>query len=153
VQAGANLRPFFEGLSVSVDSLLSEEKRVDVLAGVEYWAKGAVAFRLGYNGRQAREGSGATLGFGFRAWDVEIDYGYAGFGALGETHHVGVTYRFGSLAERHYDCGLASLQRKDYAQAVLDFAQAVSMDPNHRRAMARLREAGAKLKEQGASLP
>lgn len=88
------------------------------------------------------------MGFGFRAWDLQVDYGYVGFGALGETHHLGLTYRFGSVAEKHYERGLASLQQKDYAQAVIHFARAVSLDPNHRRALLSLREASGKLQEQ-----
>ncbi|MBL0057739.1 MAG: tetratricopeptide repeat protein [Elusimicrobia bacterium] len=153
LQAGVNLRPFFEGLSVSADTVLTGDDPAIWLAGLEYWAKGVVAFRLGYNGREAREGSGVTMGFGFRVLDLQVDYGYVGFGALGETHHLGLTYRFGSVAERHYERGLASLQQKDYAQAVIHFARAVSLDPQHRRAMKGLREASAKLQEQDSARP
>lgn len=147
-QVGGTLRPFFEGLTVSVDGEQSGSAPISLRTGIEYWARSAVAFRLGYNGREAREGNGVTLGFGFRAWDFEVDYGYSGFGALGESHHMGLVYRFGSLAEKFYERGLHSLQQQDYAQAVVYFARAVSIDPHHRRALEQLREANAKLQSE-----
>lgn len=148
VQAGVNFRPFLEGASVSLDGLFAPAKPTVLLLGAEYWARGTVALRLGYNGRGAKEGSGLTLGFGFRAWDMEADYGFVGYGDLGESHHVGLTYRFGRLAEKHYDLGLMSLQKKDYAEAVVHFAKSVSIDPKNPRALTKLREANALLQQQ-----
>ncbi|MBK8575925.1 MAG: hypothetical protein IPN90_09700 [Elusimicrobia bacterium] len=148
VQAGVNLRPFFEGMSLSVDGQKSPGEPISILAGAEYWARGAVALRLGYNGRTAKEGSGVSMGFGFRAWDLDVDYAFIDFGSLGETHHVGLTYRFGSVAEQFYERGLVSLQRKDYAQAVVHFARAISLNPQHRRALARLHESNEFLQKQ-----
>jgi hypothetical protein len=148
VQAGVNFRPFFEGLSVSVDGLFPNGKPASLVAGMEYWARNVAAFRLGFNGNEAREGSGLTLGLGFRAWEMEVDYGFVSFGSLGEVHHMGLTYRFGNLAEKHYDRGVVSLQSQDYAQAILHFAQAISINPNHHRALVGLREANASLQKQ-----
>ena len=150
VQAGVNLRPFFESVSVSIDGLLSPDKPTALVMGAEYWARGAVALRLGYNGREAKEGSGLTLGFGFRAWDMEVDYGFVGYGDLGESHHVGLTYRFGRLAEKQYELGLTRLQKKDYAEAVVHFAQSVSIDPKNRRALQKLHESNGLLQQQTA---
>lgn len=153
VQAGATVRPPIEGWTVSVDALLSPDQSPSVLAGMEYWARGAVAFRLGYNGGEAREGSGATVGFGFRAWNIGIDYAFVGWGGLGDAHHLGLTYRFGRPAEAYYQRGRACFQRGDYAQAVVFFARAVSLDPRHRRALEGLRDANAKLQKQEKQSP
>jgi hypothetical protein len=111
VQAGVNLRPLLRDVSLAFDEIFSPDKSPSFVAGAEYWARGAVALRLGYNGREAQEGSGLTLGLGFRAWDLEVDYSFIGYGDLGETHHVGLTYRFGRLAEKHYELGLVSMQK------------------------------------------
>lgn len=148
IQAGLNLCPFIEGASLSLDEIFSPTQSPSFVAGAEYWARGAVALRLGYNGLTAREGSGLTMGLGFRAWDLEVDYSFIGYGDLGETHHVGLTYRFGQLAEKHYALGLVSLQKKDYAEAVIHFAQSVSVDPKNRRALEKLREANTLLQNQ-----
>lgn len=148
LQAGFNARPFFESLSLSVDGQKTPGESVSLLAGGEYWARGAVALRLGYNARTAKEGSGVSFGFGFRAWDFDVDYAFIDFGALGETHHMGLTYRFGSVAEKYYERGLVSLQRKDYAHAVVHLARAVSVNPQHRRALLRLREANELFQKQ-----
>lgn len=148
VQAGIHLSPFIEGFSLALDEIFSPDKSPSFVAGAEYWARGAVALRLGFNGREAQEGSGLTLGLGFRAWDLEVDYSFIGYGALGETHHVGLTYRFGRLAEKHYELGLVSMRNKDYAEAVVRFAQAVSIDPKNRRALEKLREANLLLQTQ-----
>ncbi|MBL8023277.1 MAG: PorV/PorQ family protein [Elusimicrobia bacterium] len=152
LQAGVNFRPFFEGLSVSVDGLFPAGQSPSLVAGVEYWARDAAAFRVGFNGREAREGSGVTLGLGFRAWDLDVDYGYVPLGALGEIHHLGITYRFGNMAEKHYARGVVSLQSKDYAQAVIHFARAISKNPDHRRALIGLRDANALLQKQNITL-
>lgn len=148
VQVGANFRPFLEGASVSVDGLVAPAKPLVLLLGAEYWARGTVALRCGYNGREAKEGSGLTLGFGFRAWDMEVDYSFIGYGDLGESHHVGLTYRFGRLAEKQYDLGLMSLQKKDYAEAVVHFAKSVSIDPKNPRALEKLHDANRLLQQQ-----
>ncbi|MBP9699116.1 MAG: PorV/PorQ family protein [Elusimicrobia bacterium] len=153
VQAGLNLHPFFDALSVSVDGIYGPRKPFVFVAGAEYWARGAVALRVGYNGREAKEGAGVSLGFGFRAWDLEVDYAYVGLGELGETHHMGLTFRFGSLAEKHYARGLENLQREDYAQAVVSFAESVRMDPSHRRALEKLRQANNKLQQENPRTP
>lgn len=147
-QAGLTLCPWIEGASLSLDELISPNKSPSFVAGAEYWARGAVALRVGFNGREAREGSGLTMGLGFRAWDMEVDYSFIGYGALGETHHVGLTYRFGRLSEKQYELGLVSLQKKDYAEAVIHFAQSVSIDPKNRRAVEKLREANSLLQNQ-----
>ncbi len=147
-QAGVNFRPFFEGASVSVDGVFSPNKPTTVVLGTEYWARGAVALRLGYNGRETLDGTGLTMGFGFRAWDMDVDYSFVGDGDLGESHHIGLTYRFGRLSEKHYALGLVSLQKKDYASAVVHFAQAISIDPKNRRALGKLREANRLLQTQ-----
>lgn len=152
-QAGVNVRPFFEGASVSIDGLFSPQKPTVLLVGAEYWARGAVALRLGYNGRKTKEGSGLTLGLGFRAWDVEVNYSFVGEGDLGETHQVGVTYRFGGWSEKHYRQGMVSLQNKDYAQAVVHFARSISIDPKNRRAIENLREANLLLQSQSDKKP
>lgn len=153
VQGGVTFRPFFEGASLSVDGRWRTDQSPVLLIGAEYWARGAVAFRAGYNGRESEEGSGVTLGFGFRAWDLQVDYAYVGAGDLGETHHMGLTFRFGSLAEKHYARGLENLQREDYAQAVVSFAEAIRLDPRHRRALEKLRTANTKLQQENPRVP
>ena len=153
VQAGLNLHPFFDALSVSVDGIYGPGKPFVFVAGAEFWARGAVALRAGYNGREAKEGTGVSLGFGFRAWDLEVDYAFVGLGDLGETHHMGLTFRFGSLAEKHYARGLENLQKEDFAQAVVSFAESVRMDPSHRRALEKLRLANEKLQQENPRAP
>lgn len=153
VQGGVTLRPFLEGASLSVDGQWRRGQSPVLLLGAEYWARGAVAVRAGYNGGESKEGTGVTLGFGFRAWDVGVDYAYVGHGDLGETHHMGLTFRFGSLAEKHYARGLENLQREDFAQAVVSFAETVRLDPRHRRALEKLRYANERLQKEISRAP
>ncbi len=146
-QAGASWQAFDGGLTINTDALWTDGES-SLLTGVEYWARGAVAFRAGYDGRPAKDGAGVTAGLGFRAWDLVFDYAYTAYGDLGDAHHLTLSYRFGSVAQAHYERGMAAMRRGDYARAVLHFGRAIAADPSHRRALARLKEANARLQQE-----
>lgn len=52
------------------------------------------AVRLGWNGRH-RPGPGVTAGLGWTLSFLTLDYAYAPFGDLGDTHRVTMTFRLG----------------------------------------------------------
>jgi len=144
VTAGLALRPFFEGLPVAADVSFPRGEDPAAKVGVEYWARGVAALRLGY-AAPSDSGDGLGFGLGVKAWNTQIDYAYAGFAALGQTHHLSLTWRFGSVAEAHYQRGMEALRGGDYAGAIVSFSRAVSLDPSHRRALQKIREANQML--------
>lgn len=146
VQAGVAIRPFFEGLTLTADATKVQSGEISAQAGAEYLAKNVVAFRVGYNSAYDL-GSGLAFGAGFKAWNLQFDYAFAGFSGLGSTHHLGLTFRFGSLAETHYDRGMQALREKDYPAAIVEFGKTLSLNHQHRRALLRMKETNELLQE------
>lgn len=140
LQAGMAFRPFFEGLTLSGDLVKVRAEEISARIGVEYLAKDVVAFRTGYNSAYDL-GRGISFGFGVKAWGLQLDYAYAGFAAFGDTHHLGLTFRFGSIAEKYYERGMKALRQEDYASAIVEFGRVITLDHQHRRALLRIREA------------
>lgn len=151
LQVGAAFRPFFEGLTLSTDLTKERAKNVTAQLGLEYLARGILAFRIGYNSTYDI-GSGIGFGFGLRAWDLQFDYAFAGFSDLGNTHHFGLTFRFGSIAEAYYERGMKEMRQKEYARAIMEFGKVLSFDQRHRRALLRIREANELLQKEAEQL-
>lgn len=63
--------------------------------GLEWWALNAVALRAGYSQALTDSDNGLTLGCGFRAQSLTVDYAYVPFGDLGESHRISAGYQFG----------------------------------------------------------
>lgn len=67
-----------------------------------------------------------TYGLGFRAGGLSFDYAFAPLGDLGNTHHVGIAWRFGNPGvEVYYEKGMDDLRQEDYARAVVNFNRAL----------------------------
>jgi len=149
---GTAYRPYWEKLTVAADVLWPSHGDVSVQTGIECRAD-PLALRAGYDsGRPG--GDGLSLGLGLKVKEIDFGYAYAGFlaSSLGSTHHITLSYRFGSLAERHYQKGIEAMRREDYPLAVAEFGRALAQDPNHDRALDRLRRANTLLQEQTKSL-
>jgi hypothetical protein len=151
IDAGVAFRPFFEGLTVAFDLTNSQAQAVTEKFGVEYWAKNTVAFRAGYDSAYGI-GNGLGLGFGIKVKDVQVDYAFAALGDLGATSHFSLTYRFGSVAENYYEAGMRYMRQEDYAKAIVEFSKVLGEDPQHQRAIMRIKEANEKLQAQMSQL-
>lgn len=88
------------GFTFATELNLPNDNNPRLSAGLEYWIKELFAFRTGY--RYKFEGNDATdddlegmsVGVGFYISGAEIDYAYAPFGNLGDTHRISLTYSF-----------------------------------------------------------
>jgi len=148
---GFSLRPLFDALIFSADWVRPGAGKPFPRAGVEYKAREVVALRAGWDGR-ADAGSGLSVGAGVDAWGLQIDYAFQPYGDLGDRQQVTLTYRFGSLAEAYYERGMEYLRRGDDARAILQFTQVIRLDPFHRRALMRIKEANERLQKNQRSL-
>ena len=137
----------FESLTVALDVEKTQGSALAVKSGIEYWTKDVLAFRLGYDSAYDL-GTGLGFGFGFKAVGVQVDYAFSDVGGLGGTHHVGISYRFGSVAESHYQNGMRYLRLGDFAKAIIEFNRALSVDHSHRRAILRIKEANERLQSR-----
>ncbi|GAG58644.1 unnamed protein product, partial [marine sediment metagenome] len=60
----------------------------------EYWVTNIMALRVGYRTGPADEGSGLTVGAGFRAGRILLDYAFVPYGDLGNTHRISLGMKF-----------------------------------------------------------
>ena len=139
---------FFSGSLTTVVQGVRSDAGTDWRAGAEVWMHNVLALRAGLDrGRDA--GNGVTFGLGIRLKSLRVDYAFAPMGSsLGALHRMGISYRFGGAGESAYQRGLALAQRGDYAEAVLQFKEALDADPGNRDAVRGLREAIQNLKTE-----
>ncbi len=96
LKAGAAYKPL-DGLTVACD--INEyiiDELLYVSMGAEYWIKEIVAFRAGYKYGYDIDSLGEAVGFaggfGLRYWGLRLDYSFAPFGSLGDTHRITISF-------------------------------------------------------------
>ncbi len=98
LKAGAAYRPL-NGLTVACD--INEyiiDNLLYVSLGAEYWLKNIVGFRAGYKYGYDTDSLGSNVGLaggmGLRYSSLGLDYSFAPFGELGDTHRVSFSVKF-----------------------------------------------------------
>jgi hypothetical protein len=147
---GAALRSPREALTLSGDVRLPARQGPAGALGLEWWLHEALALRLGFE-VPMDEGPGVRTGLGLRSGRFRVDYAFFPLGALGMTHHVGASLRFGGPAEAAYARGMRRLRTERYAEAALEFNEALRLEPRHPRAARRLRQAYRLMREDEPS--
>lgn len=143
---GASWRGFSEAWTTAVDVDQPRDGASVLRVGQEVWVNPSLALRGGLHGRDAVS-AGWSAGLGFRFRDIEMDYAFAsGKKGFESVHRAGILFRFGGKAEALYQEGVRLLQAGSYAEALLKFKKALDVDPRHRRAVARMREAARALR-------
>ncbi|MBI5245048.1 MAG: PorV/PorQ family protein [Elusimicrobia bacterium] len=140
-------------LTIALDVIDGRDTRLAASFGAEYWVRRTLAVRLGYKMGQ-EEGMGLRAGIGVRLHLVQLDYSFAGFGELGNTHRAGISIRFGAppqaphqSAKEVLDAAEDMMRQARYYEAVLEINRALQMDPGSERAVKLLKEAHGKLSE------
>jgi hypothetical protein len=91
VRLGAAYRPFMNRLSLAVSGVKTADSPAKLQAGMEFWLRGMLALRAGYNGVMAdvRNGSsiddlsGLACGLGVRYRGYSVSTAYTPFAGLG----------------------------------------------------------------------
>jgi hypothetical protein len=148
LSGGAATHGFSDAWLVSLEATRSSDGRTVVGLGQEAWLYNAVAFRAGYeSGREA--GNGFSVGMGFKFHGARVDYAFtAGSSALGDTHRMGVTFRFGGAGDRSYQEALALMHKELYAEAILKLKEVLDADPGHKGAARALKDAVKSLAQE-----
>ena len=102
IRAGLAYRPFMNKLTVVLAGVKPVDAPFALQAGGEYWIKGIVALRLGYNGlygglqngSSTDDFSGLSAGMGVRYKKYRIDYAYTPYAGLGNPMRVDVSAEF-----------------------------------------------------------
>ncbi|OGR84455.1 MAG: hypothetical protein A3J74_09520 [Elusimicrobia bacterium RIFCSPHIGHO2_02_FULL_57_9] len=136
-----------ESLTIAAEFSKPADNSLHGGVGGEFWVMDLLALRMGYK-MGGDLSNGFNAGFGIRYGKAQIDYALAHFGALGYTHRVGMSLRFGGVAEAWYERGMSSMRRGDYEQALLHFDKVLMLKPDHPRALKKLKESHERLVEK-----
>jgi len=99
VKFGAAYKPVVNlTVACDLDEYIIDNKFYASL-GAEYWIKNMLALRAGYRYGYDTKALGNDLvglgaGAGFRIWGVSVDYAFAPFGDLGDTHRISLGIKF-----------------------------------------------------------
>ncbi|HTY07556.1 MAG TPA: PorV/PorQ family protein, partial [Candidatus Edwardsbacteria bacterium] len=102
MRAGLAYQPFGDKLTIALAGVKPVDTALKLQAGAEYWIKGIVALRLGYNGLHADiktgsntdDFSGLAAGLGARVRTYRLDFGYTPFAGLGNPVRVDISAEF-----------------------------------------------------------
>ena len=101
-RAGLAYQPFHDKLTIALAGVKPIDTALKLQAGAEFWIKGTVALRLGYNGLHADvktgsnsdDFSGLAAGLGVRVRKYRLDFGYTPFAGLGNPMRVDISAEF-----------------------------------------------------------
>ncbi len=144
---GVGFKGLSQRLSADLDGVLPDGQSGYAGLGAEYWIHPMVAVRAGYQ-TGADAGSGFSAGVGVRVGSFLFDYGFSDLGALGLVNRGGVTFRFGSRPRRYYEEGLDLMRQGNYSEAFLRFNKLLSLEPDNRAAIMRLKECRDRIQDE-----
>ncbi|OGS34058.1 MAG: hypothetical protein A2474_06205 [Elusimicrobia bacterium RIFOXYC2_FULL_34_12] len=121
--------------------------------GVEYGIREMIFFRTGY--RIGYDLDSITLGFGIKHKNAQLDYGFGLMNDINDLHKVSFTLRFGVIekeepltAKQYYQKGVLYYDVGEYSNAIVEFSNALGIDPNYMDARTQMRDASIKLINQ-----
>lgn len=82
-----------EALTLAADVVKPKDNDMYWCVGAEWWMRDIIALRAGYKSNQDI-GGGWSAGLGFKFQRICLDYAYAPYGDLGNTHRISLGMRF-----------------------------------------------------------
>lgn len=136
-------------LTVALDLNIPNDNDKYLAFGAEYWIKDVIAFRCGYKTGDDI-GTGLRGGLGFKNDLFKIDYAFAGFGDLGDTHRVSFGFCFGKYAymnreEKIYQKSIKNYEKGNYLRAVKSLNKVLISNPSNKKALTLLKDCFIKL--------
>ncbi len=140
-------------------AMATDEDGIIISLGTEYTLMGMLSLRGGYTQKPKSIDKGLRAGVGLHISIFNIDYAYAGYGELGDTHKVGLTVKFGegilmgeaaksksAMKEEYFTEGLELFNEERYAESILKFNKVLQIEPNHRQALEYMKRANERMK-------
>ncbi|MFH1714869.1 MAG: PorV/PorQ family protein [Elusimicrobiota bacterium] len=142
---------FNQPLIVSLDTTIPNDNSPYLGLGAEYWVKDIIALRSGYRGG-IDIGSGFRAGIGIKANVFQLDYAFAGFGDLGNTHRVGLSMKLGqgnSYARKDalYNKGEKYFSEGQYTKAINTLNKLLEVAPGNLKALELMRKTYTELEK------
>ncbi|MFC1512693.1 PorV/PorQ family protein [bacterium] len=139
IGASYNRNIFAQSFLIAADIVMPNDNDTYFCTGLEYWIKDIIAFRTGF--RSGLDvGEGLRLGAGFKTSMFLLDYAFAGFGELGDTHRISLSVRFGKGAQMGremsmYNTAKHYYEEKQYSLAVIELNKLLKLNPANRKAL------------------
>jgi long-subunit fatty acid transport protein len=93
LKGGVSIKLLDEHLLIGLDGNKPIDNSLNLRLGLEYWLIDILALRAGYR-TDVDIGSGFSGGFGLKIMNYQLDYGFAPYGELGDTHRISISMRF-----------------------------------------------------------
>ncbi len=93
LKSGVSAKLLDEHLLIAFDVNKPIDNKVNGRFGLEYWLIDTFAIRAGYRTDEDM-GSGFSGGIGLKLMNYQIDYGFAPYGELGDTHRISLRMDF-----------------------------------------------------------
>ena len=132
----------YDTLTFSLDANMPADAALSLNAGLDYKLTDWISLRAGYRYKsqtaQYDIEPGLVGGIGLGNEYISVDYAFAPYGILGNTHRIGINYRFGrdhekALVDSNLSARLAKAvryyQKKDLISANIEANYVLSVDP------------------------
>jgi long-subunit fatty acid transport protein len=93
LKGGVSVKLLDDHLLLALDVNKPIDNSLNLRLGLEYWLIDVLALRAGYR-TDVDIGSGFSGGFGLKIMNYQLDYGFAPYGELGDTHRISISMRF-----------------------------------------------------------
>lgn len=128
-------------LAADLDYYPSPAKLFYPAVGVEYWGGKNFALRAGYAKKEtdlSAEAAGLAVGLGVRWENLRIDYAYAPFSTLGNTHRVTFNWEIWPLISLPVPgSNVGEMRNAGFIRAVLPAPPSIIVDAGERSALVR----------------
>jgi len=123
-------------------------------AGVEFDLWDLLFLRAGFDTYSDAEDN-FRMGAGWNWKDISIDYAYAPYGVLGNTHRLDLNIKFGKprLIERIYRQAKEYYGNKEYEKAWVEFNKVYVLDKNYKKIKIWLEKTKDKIENEGNMTP
>ncbi|MFH1714797.1 MAG: PorV/PorQ family protein [Elusimicrobiota bacterium] len=142
---------FGQKFTAALDANMPNDNDMYFGGGVEYWIKDMIAVRTGYR-TGIDIGSGLRAGLGIKASAFQLDYAFADYGDLGDTHRIGLSMRFGQGVKQDrvdvmYNRGEVYYNEARYSEAIIEFNKLLEIAPTHKKTLEMLKKSHEKLNQ------
>ncbi len=117
--------PFFgDNITAALDFVMPSDDSMYFNLGMDYRLWDILAFRIGFKGQRDLD-TGLTYGMRFGNERLHLDYAFAPFGVLGDSHRVSIGLKFGKVYRQSQ---VHSQIRRAYQRAEVRYAQGYLVD-------------------------
>jgi len=144
-----------DNLILGVEGSSVSDEDFNISIGAEYFYKNLITLRIGYLNKQDI-GSKIRAGLGLKLRNWQVDYAFADYGDLGDTHRFSITWYYGEWKENLIKSAEIEkenilkkidkfMKKGKYLEAVVEIEKLLKKYPDDKKLINLLKEAGSKI--------